>query len=39
MTIPGLVAVVLLPRIKLRETIDLASTLPDAEAISASSGV
>ncbi|MEJ1231357.1 MAG: MFS transporter [Galbitalea sp.] len=39
MTIPGLVAVAFLPRIKLRETIDLASTVPEAEGISASSGL
>jgi MFS family permease len=39
MTIPGLVAVAFLPRITLRETIDLASTVPEAEGISASSGL
>jgi MFS family permease len=39
MTIPGLIAVAFLPRIKLRETIDLASTVPEAEGISASSGL
>lgn len=32
MTVPGLIAVILLPRIRLRETIDLVTAVPEAEA-------